>query len=250
MERCARWRNPRADTSSSGPLSTSQQPKRPRRAGRDVWTVRRGTTSPPRGHPRDARASFKSIPAESAVADVKSPSSIERTFHSKNDSTRDRREQFSAETQLFYVDELISEGLCVFTDLDDDHGTLDLDKWGEEARQARASAHADRRLPPRERRRRRGRRQRRPGWRRPAAAAARRQEEERSRVCAGKTDARGKRRTANGKAQRDLRSRTPKSNVSKSNAKRAAERSEPNDSGAEMPAAAAALMASGERTAR
>ena len=45
------------------------------------------------------------------------------------------------------MDELISEGLCMFTDKDDEHGTIDLDKCGEEANLYRTKkAVADRRL--------------------------------------------------------------------------------------------------------
>jgi hypothetical protein len=40
--------------------------------------------------------------------------------------------QFSREDEPFYVDELIASGLMMFTDLDHDHGTLDLDKCGDE----------------------------------------------------------------------------------------------------------------------
>ena len=150
------------------------------------------------------------------------------------------------------MDELISEGLCVFTDLDDDHGTLDLDKCGEEARLYRAKRMvADRRLAAaRKKEEARAEAEAARLAKAEAAAAARRQEEERlARLRAqAKTDARAKRRTANGKATHGgpSKSNVSKSNVSKSNAKRAAERSEPNDSGAEMLMAAAALMASGE----
>ena len=154
------------------------------------------------------------------------------------------------------MDELISEGLCVFTDLDDDHGTLDLDKCGEEARLYRAKrAVADRRLAAaRKKEEARAEAEAARLAKAEAAAAARRQEEERLarlRAQAQQTDARSKRRTANGKATRggpskSNVSKSNVSNVSKSKAKRAAERSEPNDSGAEMLMAAAALMASGE----
>ena len=156
------------------------------------------------------------------------------------------------------MDELISEGLCVFTDLDDDHGTLDLDKCGEEARLYRAKrAVADRRLAAaRKKEETRAEAEAARLAKAEAAAAARRQEEERLarlRAQAQTDDAISKRRTANGKATRDgpsksnvSKSNVSKSNVSKSKAKRAAERSEPNDSGAKMLMAAAALMASGE----
>ena len=154
------------------------------------------------------------------------------------------------------MDELISEGLCMFTDLDDEHGTIDLDKCGEEANLYRTKkAVADRRLAAaKQKEEARVKAEADRLAKAKAAAAARRQEEERlARLQKAAAEAKAKKKASAGKsgggASKSSRGAAPKG-APKSNPsglKRVAERpSEPNDSGAEMLMAAAALMDSGE----
>ena len=160
------------------------------------------------------------------------------------------------------MDELIAEGLCMFTDLDDDHGTLDLDKCGEEANLYRTKkAVTDRRLAAvRKKEEARVKAEADRLAKAKAAAAARRREEERlARKRKAEMDAKAKakkkqtagKKTGGGasKPSKPAESKGPPigPSVARKHLKRVAERvSEPNDSGAEMLMAAAALMAGGD----
>ena len=155
------------------------------------------------------------------------------------------------------MDELISEGLCMFTDKDDEHGTIDLDKCGEEANLYRTKkAVADRRLAAAKKKEdARVKAEADRLAKAKAAAAARRQEEERlARLQKADAEAKAKKKASAGKSggkdsKASKASKAPKgaSKPNPSGLKRVAERpSEPNDSGAEILMAAAALMDSGE----
>jgi len=155
------------------------------------------------------------------------------------------------------VDELISEGLCMFTDKDDEHGTIDLDKCGEEANLYRTKkAVADRRLAAAKKKEdARVKAEADRLAKAKAAAAARRQEEERlARLQKADAEAKAKKKASAGKsggkdskASKASRASKGASKPNPSGLKRVAERpSEPNDSGAEILMAAAALMDSGE----
>lgn len=156
------------------------------------------------------------------------------------------------------MDELISEGLCMFTDKDDEHGTIDLDKCGEEANLYRTKkAVADRRL---EAAKKKEEAQKKAEADRlakaKAAAAARRQEEERlARLQKADADLKAKKKASAGKSggkdSKASKASTAPRGAGKPNPsglKRviSSRPSEPNDSGAEMLMAAAALMDSGE----
>ena len=156
------------------------------------------------------------------------------------------------------MDELISEGLCMFTDKDDEHGTIDLDKCGEEANLYRTKkAVADRRIAAA---RKKEEAQKKAEADRlakaKAAAAARRQEEERlARLQKADADLKAKKKASAGKSggkdsKASKASKAPRGagKPNPSGLKRviSSRPSEPNDSGAEMLMAAAALMDSGE----
>jgi hypothetical protein len=148
----------------------------------------------------------------------------------------------------------------MFTDKDDEHGTIDLDKCGEEANLYRTKkAVADRRLAAAKKKEdARVKAEADRLAKAKAAAAARRQEEERlARLQKADAEAKAKKKASAGKSggkdskasKASRASRAPKgaSKPNPSGLKRVAERpSEPNDSGAEILMAAAALMDSGE----
>ena len=72
--------------------------------------------------------------------------------HSTLSKTQKHRHQFSSEAEPFYLDELVSRNLAVFTDVAGEPGTLDLDKCGVEAAIYRTKkAVSDRRVRDRER---------------------------------------------------------------------------------------------------
>ena len=154
------------------------------------------------------------------------------------------------------MDELIAQGLCAFTDLDDDHGTLDLDKCGEEARLYRAKrAVADRRLAAaRKREAARAEAEADRLAKARATAAARRRETERlARRRLSRTETvRLRAGETSGGASKPSNARPAigrqKKSVARENARRVAERvsERANDSGANMLMAAAALVASSE----
>jgi ATPase subunit of ABC transporter with duplicated ATPase domains len=156
------------------------------------------------------------------------------------------------------VDELISEGLCMFTDKDDEHGTIDLDKCGEEANLYRTKkAVADRRLAAAKKKEEAQKKAEADRLAKAkAAAAARRQEEERlARLQKADADLKAKKKASAGKSggkdSKASKASTAPRGAGKPNPsglKRviSSRPSEPNDSGAEMLMAAAALMDSGE----
>ena len=73
----------------------------------------------------------RDAPPTPTPLDVAAPIQIARAPWSP-DARPPLPSQFSHEDEPFYVDELIASGLMMFTDLDHEHGTLDLDKCSDE----------------------------------------------------------------------------------------------------------------------